>query len=393
MRKNRFSDEQMVAILREADRTSVAEATKKGKISEQATGDLPSKRHASATFRRAGGVLHDEELATPTNRCDLPSVGATEVWTSHSSVDKPSPQSAHETSELQPWAPTLGSDPTAKPEQLHPDGVANAASAPWRRSRVRVRPQYDLERGALLRGALNRQHGPDQLGLLAQPGKNVMPRMRRLRIEADAIVGDDQHQAVAIGRHSQRDGDARRPRVAFDVAHRFFGDPEQRLGAFVGECARRRIARVVDRNAGAFHKQLDMIAPRCGKSGVAHRAEAHLCDRGAGFLQALMRCFLGTPQFLRNGGRFGGRQPLQEPDLRSIAIIEWASVSCRSRAIIPSSESTPDGECGGALAGRAAGRRQPAPRSAFSERIDSLGDPDRIRYLDLILGTSIYAVA
>lgn len=35
MRKSRFSHEQIVAILREADRTSVAEAAKKSKVSEQ----------------------------------------------------------------------------------------------------------------------------------------------------------------------------------------------------------------------------------------------------------------------------------------------------------------------------------------------------------------------
>ena len=52
MRKPRFSDEQMVAILREADRTSVAEAAKKHGISGQAI----------YTWRRRFGTMQTPDI-------------------------------------------------------------------------------------------------------------------------------------------------------------------------------------------------------------------------------------------------------------------------------------------------------------------------------------------
>jgi hypothetical protein len=54
MRKSRFSDEQILGILREADRTSVAEAAKKNRVSE-----LAVQPHADARYFFVARVIRN----------------------------------------------------------------------------------------------------------------------------------------------------------------------------------------------------------------------------------------------------------------------------------------------------------------------------------------------
>ncbi len=59
-------------------------------------------------------------------------------------------------------------------------------------SHIQPRRQRDADRSPLLRSAVDREDGPDQLCLLTQTREAVMPRRRSLHVETDAIVGDSQ---------------------------------------------------------------------------------------------------------------------------------------------------------------------------------------------------------
>ena len=73
MKKSRFSEEQMVAILREADRSSVPEVEKKHKISEQTIygwrqrpADLKRLRALETENSKLKRLLAEKEMAIDT---------------------------------------------------------------------------------------------------------------------------------------------------------------------------------------------------------------------------------------------------------------------------------------------------------------------------------------